>query len=56
MNDLLVMVQIAGRRCALRASDVQSVIELGAVTPTASKDPSRIASTPALPEPTTTQS
>jgi purine-binding chemotaxis protein CheW len=33
MNDLLVMAQIAGRRCALHAHDVQSVIELGTITP-----------------------
>ncbi|TRD10868.1 chemotaxis protein CheW [Erythrobacter insulae] len=33
MTDLMVMAQIAGRRCALHASDVQSVIELGAITP-----------------------
>ena len=33
MSELLVMVQIAGRHCALRAHDVQSAIELGAVTP-----------------------
>lgn len=33
MNDLLVMAQIAGRRCALHAGDVKSVIELGAITP-----------------------
>ncbi|MBV7259116.1 chemotaxis protein CheW [Erythrobacter crassostreae] len=33
MSDLMVMTQIAGRRCALHAHDVQSVIELGAVTP-----------------------
>lgn len=33
MNDLLVMAQIAGRRCALQAHDVQSVIEIGTVTP-----------------------
>lgn len=33
MNDLMVMSQIAGRRCALPAHDVQSVIELGTVTP-----------------------
>lgn len=32
-GELLVMVQIAGRRCALRACDVQSVIELGTITP-----------------------
>jgi len=33
MNDLLVMAQIAGRRCALHAHDVKSVIEVGAVEP-----------------------
>jgi purine-binding chemotaxis protein CheW len=33
MNELLVMTQIAGRRCALKASDVQSVIEVGSITP-----------------------
>ncbi len=33
MNDLLVMTEIAGRRCALRADDVRSVIDLGNVTP-----------------------
>ena len=33
MNNLMVMTQIAGRRCALHAHDVQSVIELGDVTP-----------------------
>ncbi len=33
MNDLMVMAQIAGRRCALPAHDVQSVIELGTITP-----------------------
>ena len=33
MNDLLVMAQIAGRRCAFRANDVQSVIEIGTITP-----------------------
>ncbi len=33
MSDLLVMAQIAGRRCALHAGDVRSVIELGAITP-----------------------
>jgi purine-binding chemotaxis protein CheW len=33
MNDLLVMAQIAGRRCALQAGDVKSVIELGTITP-----------------------
>jgi purine-binding chemotaxis protein CheW len=32
-NDLLVIVQIAGRRCALGANDVRSVIEIGAITP-----------------------
>jgi len=30
---LLVIAQIAGRRCALSALDVKSVIELGTVTP-----------------------
>ncbi len=33
MNDLMVMVEIGGRRCALNAHDVSSVIELGVVTP-----------------------
>lgn len=33
MNELMVMAQIAGRRCALPALEVQSVIELGAITP-----------------------
>ncbi|MEM9086124.1 MAG: chemotaxis protein CheW [Pseudomonadota bacterium] len=33
MSELLVMAQVAGRRCALPASDVKSVIELGAITP-----------------------
>jgi purine-binding chemotaxis protein CheW len=34
MSDtLLVMSQIAGRRCAFEAQDVQSVIEIGVVTP-----------------------
>ncbi len=33
MNDLLVLAQIAGRRCALHAHDVKSVIELGTITP-----------------------
>ena len=33
MHDLLVMSQIAGRRCALAAHDVKSVIEVGQVTP-----------------------
>jgi len=32
-DTLLVIAQIAGRRCALSALDVKSVIELGAVTP-----------------------
>lgn len=32
-GDLLVIVQIAGRRCALRALDVKSVIEVAAITP-----------------------
>ena len=33
MNELMVMAQIAGRRCALPALKVQSVIELGVITP-----------------------
>ena len=33
MNDLLVMAQIAGRHCAFPAHDVQSVIEIGKITP-----------------------
>lgn len=32
-GNLFVIVQIAGRRCALSALDVKSVIELGAITP-----------------------
>jgi purine-binding chemotaxis protein CheW len=32
-SQLLVIAQIAGRRCALSALDVKSVIELGIVTP-----------------------
>lgn len=33
MNSLLVMTLIAGRRCAFLAPDVQSVIEVGTITP-----------------------
>lgn len=33
MSQLLVIAQIAGRRCALSALDVKSVIELGTITP-----------------------
>jgi purine-binding chemotaxis protein CheW len=33
MSELLVIIQIAGRRCALSAHDVKSVIELGNITP-----------------------
>ncbi len=33
MSELLVIIQIAGRRCALSAHDVKSVIEIGTVTP-----------------------
>ncbi|MEP1421546.1 MAG: chemotaxis protein CheW [Erythrobacter sp.] len=33
MNSLLVMALIAGRRCAFLAPDVQSVIEIGIITP-----------------------
>lgn len=32
-GQLLVIAQIAGRRCALSALDVKSVIEIGAITP-----------------------
>lgn len=32
-DPLLVIIQLAGRRCALWALDVKSVIEIGAVTP-----------------------
>ena len=32
-DPLLVVIQLAGRRCALWALDVKSVIEIGAVTP-----------------------
>ena len=32
-NQLLLIAQIAGRRCALSALDVKSVIEIGAITP-----------------------
>ncbi|WFL78180.1 chemotaxis protein CheW [Altererythrobacter arenosus] len=33
MNELLLIVHIAGRRCALGANDVHSVIEVGTITP-----------------------
>ena len=33
MNSLLIMAVIAERRCAMPAPDVQSVIELGTITP-----------------------
>jgi len=33
MNELLVSITIAGRRCALRAQDIQSVVELCVITP-----------------------
>lgn len=33
MSELLVIIQIAGRRCALSAHDVKSVIEIGSITP-----------------------
>lgn len=32
-GDLLVIAEIAGRRCAMSALDVRSVIDLGAITP-----------------------
>lgn len=47
MSTLLVMTQIAGRRCALGADDVKSVIELGAITPVP-RAPSFIAGITAL--------
>ncbi|EAQ29093.1 chemotaxis protein CheW [Erythrobacter sp. NAP1] len=47
MNELLVMCQIAGRRCAFRANDVQSVIEIGAITPVP-RTPDHIAGLTAL--------
>lgn len=46
-NNLLVIAQIAGRRCALSALEVKSVIELGAVTPIP-RTPDYIAGTTAL--------
>lgn len=33
MNDLLLVTRIADRRCAFRAEQVQSVIDLGKITP-----------------------
>lgn len=33
MTELLIILQIAGRRCAVSALEVKSVIELGTVTP-----------------------
>lgn len=33
MNELMVTVEIAGRRCVLNAHDVSSIIELGNLTP-----------------------
>lgn len=33
MTELVVLAQIAGRKCAFRAHDVQSVIDVGAITP-----------------------
>ena len=33
MGELLVIAQIAGRRCAFGALDVKSVIEIGGITP-----------------------
>lgn len=33
MSQLLVITQIAGRRCGLSAHDVRSVIDLGVITP-----------------------
>ncbi|MDY7098737.1 MAG: chemotaxis protein CheW [Pseudomonadota bacterium] len=39
MSELLVMAQIAGRRCALHAHDVKSVIEVGSITPVPQSPP-----------------
>jgi purine-binding chemotaxis protein CheW len=33
MNPLVLIVQIAGRRCAISAADVKSVIDLGTIVP-----------------------
>lgn len=33
MSELLVLAEIAGRRCAFRANDVQSVIDISEITP-----------------------
>lgn len=47
MNDLLLIAQIAGRRCAFPAQDVQSAIEIGIVTPVPSA-PAHIAGITAM--------
>lgn len=47
MNELMVMIQIAGRRCALNAHDVRSVIEVGSITPVP-RTPDHIAGITAL--------
>ena len=39
MNELMVMAQIAGRRCAFKAMDVQSVIEVGTISPVPKSPP-----------------
>lgn len=46
-GQLLVIAQIAGRRCALSALDVKSVIEIGTITPIP-RTPSYIAGITAL--------
>lgn len=33
MNELVVLAEMAGRKCAFRAQDVDSILELGAITP-----------------------
>lgn len=33
MSDLLVLAKIGGRNCAFAADDVQSVVDIGAITP-----------------------
>ncbi|MEP2736896.1 MAG: chemotaxis protein CheW [Erythrobacter sp.] len=33
MNEVIILAQIAGRPCAMRASEVETVIEIGTITP-----------------------
>ena len=39
MNQLVLMIHIAGRRCVMAAHDVKSVIDLGAVAPVPQSPP-----------------